>query len=113
FYLPVSIRRSSSAIRGGAFESTTCIMGTCRSPPLTRPVVRAGRATPIPGATMQTELTSNVQESISDVGQWFAANQPRLITAAVLLGLGLVLAFLLRMLAIRIVSALERAVPGR
>jgi len=62
---------------------------------------------------MQTELTSNVQESISDVGQWFAANQPRLITAAVLLGLGLVLAFLLRMLAIRIVSALERAVPGR
>ena len=62
---------------------------------------------------MQTELTANVQRSMSDVGQWFAANQPRLITAAVLLGLGVLGAFLLRLLAVRTVAAIERAVPGR
>lgn len=62
---------------------------------------------------MQTELATNVQGSISDIGQWFAANQTRLLTAAVLLALGLLLAYLLRMLAVRIVGAIERAVPGR
>ncbi|MEX2179428.1 MAG: mechanosensitive ion channel domain-containing protein [Gemmatimonadaceae bacterium] len=62
---------------------------------------------------MQTEIASNVQQSVSDVGQWFATNQSRLITAAVLLGLGVVLAFLLRLIASRIVTAIERAVPGR
>ena len=62
---------------------------------------------------MQTELTTNVQESILDIGQWLAANQARLITAVVLLGLGLLLAILLRMLAVGIVAAFERAVPGR
>lgn len=62
---------------------------------------------------MQTDLTTNVQRSMSDVGDWFALNQPRLITAAVLIGLGILLAFLLRMLAVRIVGAIEAAVPGR
>ena len=62
---------------------------------------------------MQIELTTNVQRSMTDVGQWFATNQPRLIAAFVLLGLGIVLAFLLRMLAVRLVHAIERALPGR
>lgn len=62
---------------------------------------------------MQTELTTNVQESMSGIGQWLAANQARLITSAVLIGLGVVLAFVLRMLAVRIVAAVEQAVPGR
>ena len=62
---------------------------------------------------MQTELTTNVQSSMSDLGQWFAANQSRLITALVLLGAGLVLAMLLRSLVVRVVRAVERAIPGR
>lgn len=62
---------------------------------------------------METELTTNVQESMSDIVQWLVANQSRLITAVVLLGIGLLLAFLLRMLAVRIVAAFESAAPGR
>jgi small-conductance mechanosensitive channel len=62
---------------------------------------------------MQTELTTNAQQSMSDVVQWLAANQGRLVTAVVLLLFGLLLAFLLRTLASRIVEAFERAVPGR
>lgn len=62
---------------------------------------------------MQTDLTTNVQSSVSSVGQWLAANETRLVTAAVLIVLGVVLAYLLRMLAVRLVNAVERAVPGR
>ena len=62
---------------------------------------------------MQSEPVTSVQRSMSDVGSWLAANQPRLIAAVVLLGVGVLLAFLLRMLTIRLVTALERAVPGR
>ncbi|MEX1187107.1 MAG: mechanosensitive ion channel domain-containing protein [Gemmatimonadaceae bacterium] len=62
---------------------------------------------------MQTELTTDVQRSISGIGDWFATNQPRLITALVLLGVGVALAFLLRMVAVRIMAAIERAVPVR
>lgn len=61
---------------------------------------------------MQTDLTTNVQQSVTDIGQWFAVNQPRLIAAAVLLGVGVLLAFLLRVITVRIVVALERALPG-
>jgi small-conductance mechanosensitive channel len=61
---------------------------------------------------MQTELTTNVQQSVMDMGQWLSANQARLITAVVLLAIGLLLAFLLRMLAVRVVGAFERALPG-
>jgi small-conductance mechanosensitive channel len=61
---------------------------------------------------METELTNNVQQSVLDMGQWFSANQARLITAVVLLGIGLLAAFLLRILAVRIVGAFERALPG-
>ena len=62
---------------------------------------------------MQTELTTNVQSSMSDLGQWFAANQARLVAALVLLVVGALLAVLLRALAVRIVRAIERAIPGR
>lgn len=61
---------------------------------------------------MQTELTTNVQQSVMDMGQWLSANQARLVTAVVLLAIGLLLAFLLRMLAVRVVGAFERALPG-
>ena len=62
---------------------------------------------------MQTEITTDVQQSVSDVGAWFAANQSRLLAAVILLALGVVLAFVLRMIVVRIVEAIERATPGR
>jgi small-conductance mechanosensitive channel len=62
---------------------------------------------------MQSSLPADVQQSVSDVGGWLAANQSRLLTAVVLLALGVVLAVLLRLLTVRVVGALERAVPGR
>jgi hypothetical protein len=62
---------------------------------------------------MQTELATNVESSISDLGSWFAANQSRLVAALVLVAVGVVLAILLRALAVRIVRALEHAIPGR
>jgi len=63
--------------------------------------------------TTQAGLVTDVQQSVSDVGQWLAVNQSRLVAAAVLLGLGVLLAFVGRMLAVRIVNAVEGAVPGR
>lgn len=62
---------------------------------------------------MQTELTTDVTQSMSDVGQWLAVNQSRLVAAAILLALGIVLAFLLRALTVRIVNTVTRAFPGR
>ncbi|MEX2182634.1 MAG: mechanosensitive ion channel domain-containing protein [Gemmatimonadaceae bacterium] len=62
---------------------------------------------------MQTSLPAEVQQSVSDVGGWLAANQSRLLTAVALLGLGVVLAVLLRLLTVRVVGAIERAIPGR
>ena len=62
---------------------------------------------------MQSSLPTDVQQSVSDVGGWLAANQSRLLTAVVLLALGVVLAVLLRLLTVRLIGALERAVPGR
>lgn len=50
---------------------------------------------------------------MSDFGQWLAANQSNVIAALVLLIVGILLAFLLRLLAVRAVSAAERALPGR
>jgi small-conductance mechanosensitive channel len=50
---------------------------------------------------------------MSDFGQWFAANQSNVIAAVVLLGVGILLAFLLRLLTVRAVVAAERALPGR
>lgn len=63
--------------------------------------------------TMQTELTTNVQGSMSDIGGWFASNQARLVSVLVLIVVGVLLAMLLRALAVRIVRAIERAMPGR
>lgn len=62
---------------------------------------------------MQSESVTSAQRSISDIGHWFAANQPRLIAAVVLLGVGVLLAFTLRLITMRLVTAVERAVPGR
>lgn len=62
---------------------------------------------------MQTDPAPNVQYSLSEIGQWFAANQARVVTAVVLLGVGVLLAVLLRSLAVRAIRAFERAVPGR
>ena len=62
---------------------------------------------------MQTELASNVQSSMSDLGSWFGTNQSRLITGLVLLVVGLLLAILLRAVAARLVRALDRAIPSR
>jgi small-conductance mechanosensitive channel len=50
---------------------------------------------------------------MSDIGPWLEANQSNLITAVILLGVGVLLAIMLRMLAVRVISAVERAVPGR
>lgn len=62
---------------------------------------------------MQTELASNVQSSMSDLGAWFTAHRAGLVTGIVLLGVGLLLAMLLRALAVRLVRALDRAMPSR
>lgn len=62
---------------------------------------------------MQTTLPTDVRQSVSDVGGWLAANQSKLLTAVVLLALGLALAVLLRRLTVRVFGALGRAVPGR
>jgi len=61
---------------------------------------------------MQTDLTTNAHRSMSDFGQWFVMNQSRLMTALVLLAVGALLAILLRLLVVRIVSAVDRAMPG-
>ena len=61
---------------------------------------------------MQT-FTTDVQSSMSDVGQWFAANQARLVTAVILLVVGTLLAILLRIVAVRVLRAIERGIPGR
>ncbi|MEX2531644.1 MAG: hypothetical protein WD960_12805 [Gemmatimonadota bacterium] len=50
---------------------------------------------------------------MSNFGPWLAANQSNLITAAILLVVGVLLAFLSRALTVRVISAIERAVPGR
>ena len=62
---------------------------------------------------METELTTDIDQSMSEIGQWLVANQSRLLSAVALLAIGLLLAFLLRMVAVRIVAAFERAAPGR
>lgn len=62
---------------------------------------------------MQTDPTPNVQHSLSEIGNWFIANQARLLTAVVLLAVGVLLAVLLRALVVRLLRALERAMPGR
>ncbi|HUF28812.1 MAG TPA: hypothetical protein VMM18_17655 [Gemmatimonadaceae bacterium] len=62
---------------------------------------------------MQTELTTNLQSPISNLGHWFAANQARLIAALVLLVIGALLAVLLRAIAVRALRAIEAAIPGR
>lgn len=61
---------------------------------------------------MQNELATNVQRSVSDFGEWFTANQSRLLTAVVLVGIGILLAIVLRAVVVRIVRTIERVIPG-
>ena len=61
---------------------------------------------------MQNELATNVQQSVSDFGEWFTANQSRLLTAVALVIIGILLAFLLRAIVVRIVRTIERVIPG-
>jgi hypothetical protein len=63
--------------------------------------------------TMQTDLATNVETSLAGLGEWFAANQARLVTALILVVIGVLLAMLLRALTVRLMRALERAAPGR
>lgn len=62
---------------------------------------------------IQTEVAGDVQQSMSDMQVWFTTNQSSLIAAAALLAAGLVLAILLRLIAVRVISTIERTVPGR
>ncbi len=61
---------------------------------------------------MQSDVNAPNLQSAADVGAWFAANQSRLLTFFTLAALGIVLALLLRALALRLVHAIERAIPG-
>lgn len=60
-----------------------------------------------------SQLMSGVQESLTELTRWTVAQQPRLFSAAALLVAGVGLALLFRLLAIRLIRALERVVPGR
>jgi len=62
---------------------------------------------------MQSSLPTDVQSSMSEAGTWLAANQSRLISTVVILALGVLAAILLRVLTVRAIGAIERAVPGR
>lgn len=61
----------------------------------------------------QTEITTPVRSALTDFGDWFVAHRAQLIAAVALLALGWLLALLFRMLAVRLVRAIERLVPGR
>ena len=62
---------------------------------------------------MQSSLPTDVQSSMSEAGTWLAANQSRLLSTVVILALGVLAAMLLRVLTVRALGAVERAVPGR
>ena len=60
-----------------------------------------------------SQLMSGVRESLTELTRWTVAQQPRLFSAAALLVAGVGLALLFRLLAVRLIRALERVVPGR
>ena len=60
-----------------------------------------------------SQLMAGIRETITELTGWVVAQQPRILAAAALLATGLGLALLLRLLAVRIVRALERIVPPR
>jgi small-conductance mechanosensitive channel len=60
----------------------------------------------------QSEPTSLLRGSLADVGQWFVAHRSSILAALALLVVGWLLALLLRALAVRIIRAVERIVPG-
>jgi small-conductance mechanosensitive channel len=60
-----------------------------------------------------SQLMSGVRESLTELTRWMVAQQPRVFSAAALLVAGVGLALLFRLLAVRLIRALERIVPGR
>jgi small-conductance mechanosensitive channel len=62
---------------------------------------------------MDSSLIAGLRESFTELTRWIVAQQPRLLSAVALLVAGLGLALLLRLLAVRIMRALERVVPAR
>ena len=60
-----------------------------------------------------SQLMAGIRETIMELTRWLGAQQPRLLGAAALLATGLGLALLLRLVAVRIVRALERVLPRR
>ena len=59
-----------------------------------------------------TLLTTTLRDLLGNIGAWLQLQQPRLLSAAALLAVGVLLALLLRGLASRIVRALGRMLPG-
>jgi small-conductance mechanosensitive channel len=62
---------------------------------------------------MDFSLMADLRESFAELTRWVVAQQPRLLSAAALLVAGFGLALLLRLMAVRIIRALERVVPAR
>jgi small-conductance mechanosensitive channel len=62
---------------------------------------------------MDSALIAGLRESFTELTRWVVAQQPRLLSAVALLVAGFGLALLLRLVAVRIMRALERVVPAR
>jgi hypothetical protein len=62
---------------------------------------------------MDFSLMADLRESFAELTRWVVAQQPRLLSAAALLVAGFGVALLLRLMAVRIIRALERVVPER
>ena len=60
-----------------------------------------------------SELMALVRDSLAELTAWLRVQQPRLLGALALLAFGWVLAFVMRLLASRLVHALGKMVPGR
>lgn len=60
-----------------------------------------------------SELMALVRDSFAELTAWLRVQQPRLLGALALLAFGWLLAFVMRLLASRLVHALGKMVPGR
>ena len=60
-----------------------------------------------------SELMALVRDSLAELTAWLRVQQPRLLGALALLAFGWLLAFVMRLLASRLVHALGKMVPGR
>jgi hypothetical protein len=60
-----------------------------------------------------TLLTTTLRDLLANLGAWLQLQQPRLLSAAALVAIGVLLALLLRGLASRVIRALGRMIPGQ